>query len=332
MVTLRILHISNAGLPDLRIEKMAYTMKKDGHELVFLGGRPITSQNLNAFDETHHLWLKSSFRLVYDPRVEKRWLQKIDELKPDIVHAHNLVVGHFLLNSDHHVVFDDHEYYSKQSSRYEVWPFLRRQLVKPMIHRFPTWEKELVSRFPTLTSNKNIANEHRLLGPFAEAVPNVPLRAQIQGLIETIDRKGYVYIGNDFKMKRFLPHRNMEGLQSIINFDAITGLSHRAMMEKLLEYEIGLTPWLEHPWHPYSEANKNYEYMHAGMPVLTNRIIKKYNFPDDPYVYSFNSYGDLRQSLDSIPKYDRREIQKHAAELYVWENNEHTIKEAYKRA
>jgi len=328
---LRILHISNAGLPDLRIEKMAHTMKKEGHDLVFLGGRPIKGQNIGAFDETHHTWLNSSIRVVYDGRVENHWLKKIDELKPDVVHAHNLIVGHFLLNSDHHVIFDDHEYYSKQSSRYDVWPFLKRQLVKPMINRFSKWEKELVSRFPTLTSNKNIANEHRMLGSFAEAVPNVPMKSQIEGLTETHDRKGYVYIGNDFKMKRFLPHRNMEGIQSIINIDAISGLSHREMMEKLLEYEIGLTPWHEHPWHPYSEANKNYEYMHAGMPVLTNSIIKTHNFSDDPYVYSFTSYGDLRQCLDSIPEHDRRKIQKHAADLYIWENSESTIREAYKR-
>ncbi len=329
---MRILHISNAGLPDLRIEKMAYTMKKEGHELVFLGGRPVKGQNLDAFDETHNIWLNSAIRIVYDNRVERQWLRKIDELKPDVVHAHNIIVGHFLLNSNHHAIFDDHEYYSKQSSRYEVWPFLRRQLVKPMIRRFSKWERELISRFPTLTSNKNIAKEHRMLGSFAEDVPNVPMKSQIEGLIEPQERSGYVYVGNDFEMKRFLPHRNMEGLRSIINVNVITGLTHREMMEQLMNYEVGLTPWHKHPWHPYSEANKNYEYMHAGMPVVTNSIIKIHNFPEDPYVYSFTSYGDIQECLDSIPEVDRARIQKHAVDKYIWENNENTIKEAYKRA
>jgi hypothetical protein len=332
LIKLRILHISDAGLPDLRIEKMAHTMKKEGHELIFLGGRPVRGQNLDAFDETHSLWLKSSFRLVFDPRIERSWLRAIDALKPDIVHAHNLIVGHFLLNSEHHAVFDDHEYYSKQSSRYNVWPFLRRQLVKPMIRRFSEWEEKLVSRFPTLTSNRNIANDHRKHGSFVKHVPNVPMENQISGLIESQERKGYVYIGNDFKMKRFLPHRNMEGLQSIIKVDAITGLTHREMMEQLMKYDVGLTPWHEHPWHPYSEANKNYEYMHAGMPVLANSIIKKYNFSDDPYVFSFKTYADLKEQLNTIPRFDRKEIQKHAISKYTWEENESTILEAYNRA
>lgn len=329
---MRILHISNAGLPDLRIEKMAFTMKKEGHELLFLGGRPVKGQNLGAFDETHFTRLKSSFRLVYDSRIEQHWLREIDRLKPDIVHAHNIIVGHFLLNSDHHAIFDDHEYLSKQSSRYDVWPFVKRQLVKPMIRRFPEWEENLVSRYPTLTSNKNIADEHRKYGSFVEQVPNVPLRLQVENLQEPDSRKGYVYVGNDFKMKRFLPHRDMEGLTDIIQFHEITGLTHREMMEQLMHYEVGLTPWRPHPWHQYSEANKNYEYMHAGMPVLTNTIIKKYNFPDDPYVFSFRSYCDLLEDLAKIPDIDRSKIKEHAVSRYLWEMNEKTIKDAYSRA
>jgi hypothetical protein len=329
---LRILHISEAGLPDLRIEKMAHTMKKEGHELVFLGGRPVRGQNLDAFDETHSLWLKSAFRLVYDLRVERSWLRTSDELKPDIVHAHNLIVGHFLLNSEHHAVFDDHEYFSKQSSRYDVWPFFKKQLVKPMIRNFSKWENELVSRFPTLTSNKNIAGEHRQRGFFAKQVPNVPMKSMIDNLAEPSTRNGYVYVGNDFEMKKFLPHRNLAGLRDFIDFDVITGLSHREMMNRLTHYEIGLTPWHQHPWHQYSEANKNYEYMHAGMPVVTNSLIKKHNFPKDPYVYSFDSYNGIEEVLESIVGVDRGKIIDHAARNYIWENNESTIHEAYKLA
>jgi hypothetical protein len=329
---LRILHISEAGLPDLRIEKMAHTMKKEGHELIFLGGRPVRGQNLDAFDETHSLWLKSAFRLVFDPRVERSWLKAIDALKPDIVHAHNLIVGHFLLNSEHHAVFDDHEYYSKQSSRYDVWPFVRRLLVKPMIRKFSKWENELVSRFPTLTSNKNIADEHRRMGSFVKQVPNVPMRILIDNLLESQTRNGYVYVGNDFEMKKFLPHRNLAGLRDIIDFDVIMGLSHREMMNQLTHYEVGLTPWHQHPWHQYSEANKNYEYMHAGMPVLTNLTIKRCNFPDDPFVFSFIDYSDIKESLEQIPEFDREKIKKHAYERYVWEINEKVVYDAYKEA
>ncbi len=311
---------------------MATTMKKDGHELVFLGGRSIRGQNLGAFDETHCLRLPSSFRVVYDTRIEKRWVKRIDELKPDVVHAHNCTIAKFMLGTEHPTIFDDHEYYSKQSSRYDTWPFIKRQLVKPMIRRFPIWERQLLERYPTLTSNKNMADEHRKIGSFVEQVPNVPTRNQITDLHEPDERNGYVYVGNDFNMKRFLPHRDMTGLTDILELDAITGFSHREMMERLMYYEVGLTPWHEHEWHPYSEANKNYEYMHAGMPVVTNRIIKKHNFPDDPYVFSFQSYDDILEVLDGLPEFDRMKIQEHAARMYVWELSEPVIREAYKRA
>jgi len=332
LVDLRILHLSNAGLPDLRIEKMANTMKKEGHELLFLGGRPIRGQNLGAFDLTYSLLLPSSFRVVYDPRVENQWVKRISELKPDIVHAHNCTIAKFMLKTDFPTIFDDHEYYSKQSSRYDVWPFFKKQLVKPMIKRFPIWERQLLERYPTLTSNKNIAKEHRKFGSFVEPVPNVPTRNQVADLPDTDERGGYVYVGNDFKLKRFLPHRDMTGLTDILQFDVITGLTHREMMERLMHYEVGLTPWHKHQWHPYSEANKNYEYMHAGMPVLTNTIIKKQNFPDDPFVYSFDSYDEILDVLNDIPEHDRTKIQEHALNEYVWELSEPVIREAYKRA
>ena len=311
---------------------MANTMKKEGHELIFLGGRPIRGQNLGAFDDAFYLHLPSSFRVVYDPRVEKQWVKRIGELKPDVVHAHNCTIAKFMLSTEYPTIFDDHEYYSKQSSRYDVWPFFKRQLVKPMIKRFPIWERQLLERYPTLTSNRNIANEHRKIGFFVEPVPNVPTRNQVSNLIEPEERHGYVYVGNDFNLKRFLPHRDMTGLRDILDVDAITGLSHREMMERLMHYEVGLTPWHEHEWHRYSEANKNYEYMHAGMPVVTNRIIKTHNFPDDPFVYSFNSYDDILDVLAGIPELDRGKIQEHALREYVWELSEPIIKEAYKRA
>jgi hypothetical protein len=103
------------------------------------------------------------------------------------------------------------------------------------------------------------------------------------------------------------------------------------MLEKLMGYEIGLTPWIVHPWHPYSDANRNYEYLHTGLQVFMNTTIKKM-FADDPYVHSFNDYPHLVSSIESLEMVDPHVIMKHALKAYLWENQSEIIKEAYRRA
>jgi hypothetical protein len=101
------------GLPDSRIEKTALTMKRQGHELLVLGGRPAQSQDLNAFSETHYVPVGNNLTLVIDPRIKSRWIKKIDEIGPDVVHAHNIVAAIMMLDTEYPVVYNDHECWSK---------------------------------------------------------------------------------------------------------------------------------------------------------------------------------------------------------------------------
>jgi len=117
----------------------------------------------------------------------------------------------------------------------------------------------------------------------------------------------------------------------IIDFDVLTGLPHREMMQKLTEYKVGHTAWHPHPWHIYSDANKNYEYLHAGLPVITNEIIKNALFSDVPYVLSFKNYQEIQNIIDTMPDFDPEEIRRYALKHYVWENFEDTILEAYSK-
>jgi len=89
----RILHISHGGLPDPRIEKTACTMKNEGHELFFLGGRPIKYQDLQAFEKTFSLPVGNDLDVVINPSIKRKWLDAIRKLNPDIIHAHNPIVA-----------------------------------------------------------------------------------------------------------------------------------------------------------------------------------------------------------------------------------------------
>lgn len=119
LVLLRILHISHGGLPDPRIEKTALTMRKEGATTIFLGGRPSKGQSENAFDEVHYRRLPSSIRYVFDPTFSRRWRNKISELEPDVVHAHNVTTATYLLEMELPAIYDNHEYWSQRSFKYD---------------------------------------------------------------------------------------------------------------------------------------------------------------------------------------------------------------------
>ncbi|MHA2312969.1 MAG: hypothetical protein ACXADF_15885 [Candidatus Thorarchaeota archaeon] len=146
---MRILHLSHTGLPDLRIEKSALTMKKEGHELIFMGGRPAKWQNLEAFDRTFHAPLGNNLEATLSGRVRKKWLGKIDQIAPDIVHSHNVWVTRYLTDTEYPVIYDDHEYWSKQMQGLKVEPKIQILTLQPARLLIPRWEQRILERFPT---------------------------------------------------------------------------------------------------------------------------------------------------------------------------------------
>jgi len=325
---MRILHISDAGLPDPRVERMASTMKKKGHDVVFLGGRDIRGQHLSAFSETRAELLPSGPRIVHDPRVKRRWLRAIREMRPDVVHAHNVVVGHFLLDIDYPVVFDDHEWLSAQKFVFMARPFVRKTAAKLLIRKFPEWERALAERFPVLTVSEGIADYYRQYTSNVGVVINTPMLDEVSWIENEPERKGLVYMGGDFSWPRFIPLRNMSGLREILDFDIVTGLPHREMMKTLTKYRIGITPYRPHPFQRVCNPNKNYEYLHAGLQVLLQENLS-HLFEGNRFVHSFRDYNDILNAVDSIPEANPEHIMEMARDRYIWEKRENAIISAY---
>lgn len=303
-------------------------MKKKGHEQLFLGGGPIRGQAHSAFSEAFHVSFGSHLRIVYDSRIRKRWLKQIDAIKPDVVHAHNLIAAAMMLDTDYPVIYDDHEYWSKQDFRFETRPFLRRMAGKPLISVTPKWERSILESYPVLTVSENIAKEHREIASHVEVTHNYPLCSEVEGLTSPERRVGAVYIGSDFQNTRFSLHRDMTGLQDILNFDILTGISHREMMNTLTKYKVGLTPWLPHPFHKYCDPNKNYEYLNAGLQVLITYTLGE-SLTDNPYVHPFKTYDELPELVHSLSDVPGPKIMNHARTTYVWEANSPKIHRIY---
>ncbi|MGY5875956.1 MAG: hypothetical protein RTU30_09435 [Candidatus Thorarchaeota archaeon] len=318
-------------MPDPRVEKTALTMKKEGHELFFLGARPTRFQNLHAFDNVHWLPIGNDLDVALNPIIRRKWLQKIKQLNPDVIHAHNAIIAHFLLGTDYPAIYDDHEYWSHQVFKYAERKLPRGITSRPLMYLLPKWERGLLSNYPTLTTNELVAQEHRKFGGWVGVTRNVPTIEEVDELPNPSSRKGLVYVGNDFRLAQFTPHRNMTGLRDILDLDIIWGLTHREMMEQLTNYRIGLTPWRLHPFHKYCVPNKTYEYMHAGLQAVLNRAMKG-QFQNEVYVHGFNNYHDVKQTIDAIPDVDPAEIMNHARKNYIWHSQERVILESYKRA
>jgi hypothetical protein len=328
---MRILHISEGGLPDPRVERMALTMKDEGHELSFIGGEDIRGQHLGAFSKASTIPLGNSLQIVYDPRVKKRWLKAIEEARPDVVHANNIIAGHFLLDTDYHVVFDDHENLSRQKFVFMSRSFLRRNFARFLVRKLPIWEREMALRYPVLTTCEGACDIYKPYTSRIGVVNNKPWLREVEWLENPPNRQGLVYMGNDFAQSRFVPMRDMTGLDKLLKFDIVTGLTQRDMMTELAKHKIGLLPYLPHPFQVDCNPNKGYEYLHAGLQVVLNTNYKNL-FPGNPYVHLFKDYGNIVDVVKSVPDVDASEIMMHARENYIWDKSVDVVKQAYKQA
>ncbi|MFX1483483.1 MAG: hypothetical protein ACFFCP_09865 [Promethearchaeota archaeon] len=328
---MKILHITDGGLPDPRVERMALTMKKEGHELVFLGGQTVGGQYLSAFSDTKTEPLGIGVSITHSPFLKRRWLNAIREMKPDVIHAHNIIVGHFLLDLKIPAILDDHECFSAQSFVFRARPFIRRTAAMTLLRNFPVWERELALRYPILTVSQGIGEYYRHITDQVGVVENVPYLSEVGWIQNPPLREGLVYMGRDFSWPRFSPWRDMSGIRDLLDFDIVSGLPHKDMMIALTKRKIGLIPFKPHPFHKMCSLNKMYEYLHAGLQVvLTAKFVD--GFDDNPYLYPFTDYTDIVDTVNSVPQADPVEIMEFARRNYFWDKQEDIVKRAYSQA
>ena len=124
---MKVLHISQLGLPDWRVEKSAITGINYGYR-VFFAGNLLGDHNIQdskIFEKSYKIeWPDSNYpKKQFLPyilfgktsiwnSVKKQIKEILEELRPDIVHAHNLQSAKLI--SEFHVpmIYNDHEYWS----------------------------------------------------------------------------------------------------------------------------------------------------------------------------------------------------------------------------
>lgn len=235
---MRVLHLSDDGLPDWRVEKSALTGKKNGHQVIFAGRiRNVTSSNV--FSEVYgvHWTAGALIGLPYYYHCVKKQIKNLVKLvKPDIIHSHN--IGSAKISSDLGLpfVFDDHEYFkvlsnvnaensrfnndSKQISlpRKVIRDAKLNFVISQSMIKWTKWEEELVCSVPTITVSEQIANALRKTGNTKRifVVPNFPLKEETAEIGNPTwhEELSSVYAGGDNKVSR-VPNRDISGLTDV---------------------------------------------------------------------------------------------------------------------
>jgi len=258
---MRILHLSDDGLPDWRVEKSALTAKKAGHE-VYFGGRLDNNAKSTIFSEIHRInWTAGAMVGIpyYYHRVKRQIEKLVKQLGPDIIHSHNIGSAKISHDLGLPAVFDDHEYFGMlsrvnaeniklqntqnlKSGFDRIKQNMKASFISQQsISNWTNWEKELVLSLPTITVSEQIANELREVadGKAKEiiVVPNFPLEAEIS--FKEPQDHGHlssVYAGGDSKHKQ-VTNRDISGLTNLfadndIGNLTIIGWEHAESSEK----------------------------------------------------------------------------------------------------
>jgi glycosyltransferase involved in cell wall biosynthesis len=247
---MKILHLSDDGLPDWRVEKSAFTAKKAGHEL-FFAGRLTNKVKSTIFSEVHRIkWTAGGMVGIpyYYHRVKKQIEKLVNQIRPDIVHAHNIGSAKISYDLGLPAVFDNHEYFGMLSrvnaenikiqniqnsgSRYVKFKqkiklsFISRQ----SISNWTKWEKELVCSIPTITVSEQIAQElQKLCNEKMKkivVIPNFPLQEEQASFNEPQQHEqlSSVYAGGDSKHKK-VTNRDISGLTDLFMINDIGNLT-----------------------------------------------------------------------------------------------------------
>lgn len=334
---MKILHVSESGLPDWRIEKAAITGYEDGKNQVFFCGCGTSNylREFKVFSKIYEIiWTDNAMRgfPFYQNKVKKQIKKIVEEIRPDIIHAHNIFAAKVTSDFGIPLVFDNHEFwkiYSKvrlekdlqlsNTKKYQRNPIrrsLREIIIKYSANSWIKWESELIRKYPTITVSDKIAEELKKIENKNDVfvVPNFPMQFEIEN-IKTPEKQteiSLIYAGADKMVGKNPTFRDFEGLPEIIERKDVckmtfigmegqdtkniryTGFLPRSrMFEEMTKHSIGLIPWKKHWSHKYLNPNKYAEYAHSGLFVMCTSSLETIYSTMAENCLTFEDYEDM---------------------------------------
>src|ERR687895_2554827 len=247
------------------------------------------------------------------------------------------------------------------------WPrmvarkFMREHLASKAVKLWTKWEQEIVSSHPTITVSEQIATDLRTNYNAKEVfvVPNFPMFSEVRDFEKPRyhDSLSSVYAGGDGNNIDKYPNRDIDNLDTtflqhgigdlvVIGWNAKSPsikirymgfLPRQQMYREMFNHSIGLVPFKRHWSHVYISPNKAYEYAHAGLVVLSTSGFEPINAILREHCIAFEDYEDMasklkyfKENMDELYK-RRLRVFEFARENLIWEKNESSIIEAYRR-
>ena len=111
---MKILYLTNFGLPNGRIEKSVLTAINNGYDVIFAGRESPLYKN-NIFSKMYSITWNAKTRLgipYYWHMVRKQIIKIIEEVRPDIIHAHTIFPAKMINDLGIPFIYDDNEHWA----------------------------------------------------------------------------------------------------------------------------------------------------------------------------------------------------------------------------
>ncbi|MHA1942950.1 MAG: hypothetical protein ACW96M_01005 [Candidatus Thorarchaeota archaeon] len=302
--------------------------KQRGHKMFFLGMGTETEPNLDVFEKIRMVRSINNRQAALDKSIRSEWADVVREIDPDVIHASDIIAAKFSSETGFPMVYDDREYWSMQRIQYETWPFWKRIAIRPFTEAIPIWEREIISRYVTITVSEGIASEHRRISSNVFVLGNYGLLIEFEGLPVNPKREGVVFVGGDMSRKTFAKHRDLTGITEHLTFDALSGFPRNELYRRLSKYRFGLLPFRPSPYHKYSNASKTFDYLNCGLQVIMTQMLYEAH-GNLPYTYPFQDYDDLPRVIETTEYVDPADIIEYSHKNLVWENQSDKLHQVY---
>lgn len=290
----KILHISTAHNPfDIRIyKKEVKSLIKHGYDVKFL----VPTFNISEVSDNHIFVKKSKNRIkrmVFD---NYNIYKKVCEIKPEIIHFHDPEFLPYALilkkKQNIKVIYDAHEdlpnailsksYINKNARKFvSVVAKLIEDNISKKLDFIVTATPFIERKFLKINNNTVCINNYPLLDELFTVENTLKENAvcYVGGLSKIRGSEQLSLSSNNTSTKIYIAG-NTKDLLDDHNLELLGNLSREEVANLMSKSIAGIVTFLPEPNHINARPNKMFEYMSAGLPVISSNFSEWKNIID----------------------------------------------------